>query len=142
MVPPYSMLFIAEFEEKILSEIELKSYLWWRYIDDIFFLWEHGEEKLREFREHLNEKHPTTKFTVEWSQTSINFLDITVSFIDGNVTTDLYAKPTIGINISTLLHVTHITAKREFHTVKLFVLIESVQTLILLIEDVMVLESG
>ena len=48
----------------------------------------------------------------------------------------------IGINIFTLLHVTHITAKREFHTVKLFVLIESVQTLILLIEDVMVLESG
>ena len=42
----------------------------------------------------MNEKHPTTKFTVEWSRTSINFLDITVSFIDGNVTTDLYAKPT------------------------------------------------
>ena len=61
---------MAELEEEILSEIELKPYLWWRYIDDIFFLWEHGEEKLKEFIEHLNEKHPTIKFTAEWSQTS------------------------------------------------------------------------
>ena len=53
--PPYSILFMAELEEEILSEIELKPYLWWRYIDDIFFLWEHGEEKLQGFIEHLNE---------------------------------------------------------------------------------------
>ena len=54
--PPYSIL-----EEEILSEIELKPYLWWRYIDDIFFLWKPGEEKLKEFIEHLSEKHPTIK---------------------------------------------------------------------------------
>ena len=71
--PPYSILFMAELEEEILlSEIELKPYLWWRYIDDIFFLWEHGEEKLKKFIEYLNEKHPTIKFTAEWSQTSIH----------------------------------------------------------------------
>ena len=63
------------------------------------------------------------------------------SVIDGKVTTDLYVKPT-HINIFTLLHVAHIKAKREFHTAKLFVLIESLQTLILLIEDVMILKSG
>ena len=84
---------MAELEEEILSEIELKPYLWWRYIDDIFFLWEYGEEKLKDFIEHLNEKHPTIKFTAEWSQTSINFLDVTVSLIGGKVTTDLYVKP-------------------------------------------------
>ena len=79
---------------KQLSEIELKPYLWWRYIDDIFLLWEHGEEKLKEFIEHLNEKHPAIKFTAEWCQISINFLDNTVSLIGGKVTTDLYVKPT------------------------------------------------
>ena len=92
--PPYSILFMAELEEEILSEIELKSCLWWRYIDDIFFLWEHGQEKLKEFIEHLNEKHPTIKFTAEWSQTSINFLDVTVSLIGEKINTDLYVKPT------------------------------------------------
>ena len=91
---PFSILFMAKLEEEILSEIELKPYLWWRYIDDIFFLWEHGEEKLKEFIEHLNEKHPTIKFTAEWSQTSINFLDVTVSLISGKIITDLYGKHT------------------------------------------------
>ena len=41
----------------------------------------------------------------------------------------------IVISISTSLHVTYITAKREFDTAKLFALTESVQVLILLIED-------
>ena len=80
-----------EEEEEILSETELKSYLQWRYVDDIFFLWK--KRKLKEFIEHLNEKHPTIKFTAEWPQTWINFLDVTVSLIDGKVTTDLYVKP-------------------------------------------------
>ena len=40
---------MAKLEEEILSEIELKQYLWWRYLDDIFFRWEHGEERLEEF---------------------------------------------------------------------------------------------
>ena len=86
--PSYSISFMAKLEEEILSEIELKPYLCWGYIDDIFFLWENGEEKLKEFIEHLNEKHPTIKFTAEWSQTSINFLDVTASLIGGKVTTD------------------------------------------------------
>ena len=45
--PPYSILFMVELEEEILRKAEFKLYLWWRYIDDIFFLWEHGEEKLK-----------------------------------------------------------------------------------------------
>ena len=44
--PPYSILFMAELEEKIIKEYEYKPYLWWRYIDQIFFLWEHRENKL------------------------------------------------------------------------------------------------
>ena len=92
--PPYSILFMAELEEEILSEIELKPYPWWRFIDDIFFLWEHGEKKLKKFMEHLNEKHPTIKFTAEQSQTLINLLDVKVSLIVGTITTDLYVKAT------------------------------------------------
>ena len=38
--------------------------------------------------------HPTIKVTAEWSKTSINFLDVTVSLIEGIIETDLYAKPT------------------------------------------------
>ena len=42
----------------------------------------------------MNEKHPAIKFTVEWSQTSINFSDVTVSLIGEKLITDSYVKPT------------------------------------------------
>ena len=56
---------MEELEEKIIKESEHKPYLWWRYIDDIFFLWEHGENKLKSFLDKINEVHPTIKFTAE-----------------------------------------------------------------------------
>ena len=67
---------MAELEEVVLSKAGLKPYLRWRYKDDIFFLWEHAEEKLEKFIEHLNEKYPTIKFTTNWSQTSIESVEI------------------------------------------------------------------
>ena len=38
--------------------------------------------------------NPTKKFTVEWSKTSIYFLDVTVFFIEGVIETDLFVKTT------------------------------------------------
>ena len=38
--------------------------------------------------------HPTIKFMADWSKTSINFLDVTVSIAEGVIETDLYVKPT------------------------------------------------
>ena len=35
---PCSILFMAELEEKRLEGVDNKPYLWWRYIDDIFFI--------------------------------------------------------------------------------------------------------
>ena len=92
--PPYSILFTAELEEKIIKESEYKPNLWWRYIDDIFFLWEHGENKLKSFIDKINKVHPTIKLTAEWSKASINFLDVTVSLIEEVIETYLYVKPT------------------------------------------------
>ena len=64
--PQYCILFMAELEEDIIKESEYKQYLWWRHIDHIFFLWEHGENKLKTFIEKINKVHPATKSTAEW----------------------------------------------------------------------------
>ena len=93
--PPSGILFKAELEDEILRKAEFKPYLWCRYINDIFFLWEYGEEKLKSFKiNNINKTHPTIKFTADWSKTSINFLDVTVSITKGIIETDLYVKPT------------------------------------------------
>ena len=94
MAPSYSILFMGELEENILEKCELKPFIWWRYIDDIFMIWEHGEEKLKEFLSFLNNCHPSIKFTYEYSYEKINFLDVTVLKHNNKLLTDLYVKPT------------------------------------------------
>ena len=91
--PPYSILFMAELKEEILRKAEFKPYLWWRYNDDIFFLCEHGEEKLKRFIDNINKMHPSIKFTADWSKTSIHFLDVTLFITEGIIETDLNVKP-------------------------------------------------
>ena len=68
--------------------------IWWRYIDDIFFIWEHGEESLSVFIDQVNLFHPTIKFTAEYSKEEVNFLDLNIKLIDGELKTDLFVKPT------------------------------------------------
>ena len=81
--PPYAILFMADLEEKILSASEKKPMIWWRYIDDIFFIWEHGEESLEKFLNKLNSFHPTKKFTAEYSKETINILDVNIRLVGG-----------------------------------------------------------
>ena len=78
---------------------KLRPLVWKRYIDDIFIIWQHGQDELTKFVSHLNAKHKTIKFTEERSTTSINFLDITVNLSkNGKIITSLYCKPTDSHN--------------------------------------------
>ena len=94
MAPHYAIIFMDSLEEETLSNSLLKPLVWWRCIDDIFMVWEHGEEELKKFLETLNCYHSTIKFTVEYSRPKINFLNITVMKKGLQLFTDLYVKPT------------------------------------------------
>ena len=52
-------------EKKILNKVKKKPKFWWRYIDDLFFIWEHGEESLKKFISEINSFHSTIKFTAD-----------------------------------------------------------------------------
>ena len=65
-----------------------------RYIDHIFFIWEHGEDSLKQFIETLNACHPAIKFTAEWSKEEINFLNVSVRLRNRQLETDLHIDPT------------------------------------------------
>ena len=92
--PPYAILFMGYLEDKILNSLVEKPLVWWCYIDDIFMIWQHGEEKLKEFLKILNSCHPTIKFTSEYSLDKVNFLDAEVIRSGNKLFTDLYIKPT------------------------------------------------
>ena len=116
MAPAYANLFMGDLEQKILAQSPLKPQVWWCYIDDVFMIWPHGEEKLNEFVTLLNSSHETIKFTHEVSPSKINFLDVTVLLHNNSIATDLDVKSTDTHQclLSSSCHPYHI--KSQFHT--------------------------
>ena len=49
---------------------------------------------MQSFLDHLNNYHPTIKFTADWSSETVSFLDTKVSLVNTQLTTDLHCKPT------------------------------------------------
>ena len=64
MAPLYAITFIGDLEERILQNCSFKPFVWWRYLDDIFLLWQHGKEK---FLDILNSYHLSIKFHSKYS---------------------------------------------------------------------------
>ena len=86
--PPYATLFMDYLEVKILNSVVEKPFDWWSYIDDIFMIWQHAEDKLKEFLKIFNNCHPTIKFTVEYSLDKVNFLYVEVIWSGNKLLTD------------------------------------------------------
>lgn len=91
MAPSYANLFMSKLEESLFSCQPLLNQMWWRYIDDVFAIWSHGEATLNG---DLNATHTTIKFSANWSNDSVSFLDTLVILKDGTLSTDLYTRST------------------------------------------------
>jgi len=104
MAANYANLFMTTLEEKIINEFHektrLKPFIYFRFIDDIFFIWTHGEKSLQEFIKFANEytdKHKMKskiKFETNISSDKVSFLDVEISIHNGKLKTSLYSKPT------------------------------------------------
>ena len=85
---------MTRLEEGLLDGCQDKPWAWFRYIDDVFFIWTHGKDKLVSFLEYINNYHETIKFTSESSEEKVSFLDVMVARKGCVLETDLYCKPT------------------------------------------------
>ena len=92
--PSFAILYMGWFEDQFVYTYELQPLLYVRFIDDIFMIWQHSEEELLTFIEHLNNCKPNIKFSHEISKTEINFLDIKIIQENNVLRTTLYTKPT------------------------------------------------
>ena len=68
-------------ETKFLETQILKPLVWFRYIDDILFIWTHGEEKLKKFIENFNSFSHDIKFTYEFDEESISFSGLSFNLV-------------------------------------------------------------
>ena len=79
---------MGKFEQQAIDNaLLIKPIIWWRFIDDIFMIWTHGEEHLKTFKfthEYFNSLHQTLPFP-----------DVQVHLITNHgIQTDLHTKPT------------------------------------------------
>ena len=104
--PPYDYIFMDQVETEFLESQVYKPLVWFRYIDDVFFIWTHGQEKLRLFLEDLNKCHPNIKFIHETNKEDIAFLDLKVKLLHSKLFTDLFLNLQTVTNFSiTHLHI-------------------------------------
>ena len=83
-----------QLETRFLENQNLKSFSMVCYIDDIFFIWPHGEENLRNFMTEFNLFSDDIKFTYECNKDTVLFLDLKVISSNGELITSHYSKPT------------------------------------------------
>ena len=81
-------------ETRFLQSQSLQPLVWFRYINDIFFIWTHDKDKLVKFLDDLNSFNNNIKFTHESSKENVIFLDLIVKFSKARLTTDFYIKNT------------------------------------------------
>lgn len=90
-----SDIFMANFEESFIEQSVLKPNVWCRYVDDVFIIWSHGDEKMEEFFNEANLRHPNIKFTIEREEEErINFLDFTIDRSNAILGTKVFRKAT------------------------------------------------
>ena len=92
--PPYACIYMDEVEQKFLETQDKKPLIWLRYIDDIFFIWTHGEQQLETFLNDLNSFSPNLNFASEKKKKSIPLLNLKVKLVNGKLETDLHIKST------------------------------------------------
>ena len=92
--PPYACIFMDKFEADFLKIQKLQPFVWFRYIDDEFFIWTHGKEKLETFAKELYSFSDHKKFKFESNKENINFLDVNINLSNGHLMTNINIKLT------------------------------------------------
>lgn len=83
MAPSFASLFCGMFKHRFVINPGSNDFwrhivLWKRYIDDVILIWSGTESELLEFHSLVNNKCSALKFTIEFHQEKIIFLDVLV----------------------------------------------------------------
>ena len=95
LAPIFANLFMGHHEEQWLEcYLGKKPLLYWRYVDDIFCVFERKEQVI-DFHDYIDSRHPNIKFTFEEHiEGRLPFLDILIEANENIVKTSVFQKPT------------------------------------------------
>ena len=96
MAPPLAIIFMDSLERQFNNTAAHKPDIYIRYIYDVLGVWTNGSDNLRLYLQHINNAHPSIRFTIETTEDggSIPFLDTKLTVEPtGRYTTELYIKP-------------------------------------------------
>ena len=96
VLSPYLANFYMDFiEQSALNSFHLKHSIWFRFVDDILSVWEHGQDSLRDFLAHLNSFDSNLQFTMELEDSGkLPFLDVLIIKTNPSLEFSIYRKPT------------------------------------------------
>lgn len=116
--PSLANIYMVKFDTEANFGFQSRPILYFRFIDDVFFVWTDTEDNLRLFQTFLNSLIPGIEITLNWSKVEVNFLDTVVYKLPSEqgdtIATKLYFKPT---DTHQLLHCKSLHPKHTFRGV-------------------------
>ena len=111
--PALANIYLLDFDNKAQNDFKIKPILYFRFLDDIFFLWPCDSiSLLLEYEMFLNSLIPDIRIKLEYNNNEIPFLDTLIYKQDNTLQTRTYFKPT---DTHQLLHSTSFHAKHTFN---------------------------
>ena len=96
--PSYANIYMAQWEREALTKCTLRPTFFFRFLDDIIGVWEHGIDTFTHFVDTLNNHHTSIKLKHNIDTHKVDFLDTTVYFhprgAQNTLRTKVFFKPT------------------------------------------------
>ena len=89
----FANVFLGRWEKLAHSSFPLAVSLWLRFQDDILGLWEHGQQELNRFVDHLNGQNPNIRVKLNFGK-AVDFLDLHIRLSHSRLVYSVYFKPT------------------------------------------------
>ena len=109
--PALANIYLLDFDSKAKNDFKIKPILFFRFLDDVYFLWPGGVDSLMEYENFLNSLIPDIRIKLEYSTVEVPFLDTIIYKNNNKLQTRTYFKPT---DTHQLLHTKSFHAKHTF----------------------------
>lgn len=92
--PGLANLYLKSFDTAAKTGFKYNPELYFRFLDDVFFIWGWGKKILLEFQSFLNNLIPDIEITFEFHEREIPFLDVLLYVNNNKIETKTYFKTT------------------------------------------------